>query len=74
VVVGVVFRGFMGVMGGMQAMGMRDVGVVPCLLMLTGLVGLTMMMRRILVMLGCCLVVVAAFVCLAAHIVLPDED
>jgi hypothetical protein len=33
-----------------------------------------MMMRRILVMLGCCLVVVAAFVCLAAHIVLPDED
>ena len=75
--VGVVLRGFMGMMGGMQAMGMRDVGVVPCLLMLTGLVvlgGLTVMMRRILVMLGCSLVVIAAVMRLAAHVVLPDVD
>jgi hypothetical protein len=75
--VGVVLRGFMGMMGGMQAVGMRHVGVVPRLLMLAGLVvlgGLAVMMRRILVMLGCSLVVIAAVMRLAAHVVLPDVD
>jgi hypothetical protein len=67
---GVMLRGFVSVMGGMQAMGMCDVGVVTGLFMLAALIvlgRLAVMVRRALVVLGGGLVVLAALVGFCAH-------
>jgi hypothetical protein len=75
--VGVVLRGLVRVMRRVQAVGVRHMGVMPCLLVITGFVmlgRLAMMMRGILVMLGCDVVMVPALVRLAAHAALPDKD
>ena len=71
---GVVLCGLMSVMGRMQAMRVRDMGVMPSLFVVPGLVmtgSLAMMVGRALVMLGRGLMVVAALVRLAAHIGVP---
>ena len=72
---GVVLGGFVSVMGGVQAMGVRHMRVMSRLLMLTGIVmfgRLAVMVRGILVMLGRDLVMTAALVRLAAHVVLSS--
>jgi hypothetical protein len=67
---GVMFGGLVRVMRGMQAMGMRDVGVMAGLLMLAALVvlgRLAVMVRRALMVLGGGLVVLAAVVSFRGH-------
>jgi hypothetical protein len=67
---GVMLRGFVSVMGGMQAVGMRDVGVMTGLFMLAALMvsgRFAVMVRRALMVLGGCLVVLAALVGICAH-------
>jgi hypothetical protein len=62
---GVLLRGLMSMMGRMQAMCMRDMGMMTCLFMMAGFVvlrSLAMMARRVLVMLGRSLMVAARFV------------
>jgi len=69
----VVFRGFVLVMGRMQSMRMRDVGVMARLLVIACFVMLgrfTMMVRGSVMMLGCHLVVAATLVGLRAHVAL----
>src|ERR1700704_5677115 len=75
VMLGVVLGGFVSVMGGVQAMGVRHMRVMSRLLVLTGIVvlgRLAVMVRGILVMLGRDLVMTAALVRLAAHVVLSS--
>jgi hypothetical protein len=70
---GVLLRGLMSMMGRMQAMCMRDMGMMTCLFMMAGFVvlrSLAMMARCVLVMLGCGLMVAAGFV-FRAHVALP---
>jgi hypothetical protein len=71
----VVFRGLAPMMGRVQAMRMRHVGVMAGLLVITAFVmfgRLTVMMRSGLVMLGCEFVVVATFFRFRAHVALPS--
>jgi hypothetical protein len=71
----VVFRGLAPMMGRVQSMRMRHVGVMAGLLVITAFVmfgRLTVMMRSGLVMLGCEFVVVATFVHFRAHVALPS--
>jgi hypothetical protein len=73
VVLGVMLRGLVAVMGCMQFMRMRHVGVMARLLMIARFVVLgrfTMVVRGSLVMLGRELVVVATLVRLRAHVAL----
>jgi len=61
----VVLARFLGVIGGVQMLPVRNVGVMPSLFRITGFVmfgRFTMMMRGKLVMLGCALVMLRAFV------------
>ena len=72
-VLSVVFRGFVLVMGRMQSMRMRDVGVMARLLVIACFVMLgrfTMMVRGSLMMLGGHLVVAATLVAFRAHFAL----
>jgi hypothetical protein len=71
---GVVLCRLLGMMGGMQPMRMRHVGVMTGLLMIAAFImlgGLTMMVRGVLVMLGRILVMLAARVRLRAHVIHP---
>jgi hypothetical protein len=71
VVLGVVFRGLVAMMGRMQSMRMRDMGVMPGLLVIAFVVvfgRFTMMVRGSLMMLGRGLVVAATLVRLRAHV------
>jgi hypothetical protein len=73
VVFSVVFRGLVAMMGRMQSMRMRDMGVMPGLLVIAFVVvfgRFTMMVRGSLMMLRCGLVVAAALVRLRAHVAL----
>jgi len=73
VVLGVMLRGLVAVVGRMQFMRMRHVGVMARLLMLARFIvlgGFTMVVRGSLVMLGRELVVAAALVRLRAHVAL----
>jgi len=68
------FRGLVSMMGRVQPMCMRHVGMMAGLLVITVLVmfgGFTMMVRSGLVMVGCQFVVVATFVRFRAHVALP---
>jgi hypothetical protein len=68
---GVVLGGFMSVMGRVQAVRMRDMGVMPGLFVVPGLVVLgsfTMMVGGVLVMLGGGLMVAATLVVRRAHL------
>lgn len=85
--IGVMLRGFVAVMGRMQSMCVRNVSVMPGLLVVAGLVVLrsfAMVTGSVLVMLSGRMMVVAAFV-LRAHVLLslsarrrhagyPDEE
>ena len=74
VVLGVVFRGLLPMMGRMQFMRMRHVGVMAGLLVIAVFVmfgRLAVVMRSGLVMLGCEFVVAATFVLFRTHIALP---
>jgi hypothetical protein len=71
----VVFRGLVPMMGRVQFVRMRHVGVMAGLLVITAFVmfgRFTVMMRSGLVMLGCEFVVVATFVRFPAHVALPS--
>jgi hypothetical protein len=73
VILGVVFCGLVTVVGRMQSMRMRDVSVMPGLLMITGFIVLgrfTMMVGGALVMIGGALVVLATLMRLRAHVAL----
>jgi hypothetical protein len=73
VVLGVMLRGLVAVMGRMQFMRMRHVGVMARLLMIARFVvlgGFTMVVRGSLVMLGRELVMAATLVRLRAHVAL----
>ena len=70
---GVVLGGFLTVVTRVQAVGMRHMRMMAGLFVVARLVmlgGFTVMTRRVLVMLGCGFVVIAAFVCLRAHVAL----
>lgn len=74
VVLGVMLRGLVAVMGRMQFMRMRHVGVMARLLVIARFVvlgGFTMVVRGSLVMLGRGLVVAATLVRLRAHVRSP---
>jgi hypothetical protein len=71
VVLGVVLGGLVPVMGRMQSVPVRDVGVMPGLLMIAGFIMLcrfTMMVGSALVVIRGSLVMLAALVRLRAHI------
>ena len=71
----VVFRGLAPMMGRVQSMRMRHVGVMAGLLVITAFVmfgRFTVMMRSGLVMLGCEFVVVANFVRIPDHVALTS--
>jgi hypothetical protein len=73
VVLGVMLRGLVAVMGRMQFMRMRHVGVMAGLLVIARFVVLgrfTMVVRGSLMMLGCHLVVAATLVGFRAHVAL----
>jgi hypothetical protein len=75
VVFRVVFRGLLPMMGRMQSMRMRHVGVMAGFLVIAMFVmfgGLAVVMRSGFVMLGCGLVVAATFVLFRTHIALPS--
>ena len=68
-------RGLVAVMGRMQFMRMRHVGVMAGFLVIAMFVmfgGLAVVMRSGLVMLGCEFVVTATFVLFRTHIALPS--
>jgi hypothetical protein len=70
---GVLLCGLVAVMGRMQAMCMRDMGMMTCLFMMAGFVvfrSLAMMVRRVLVMLGRGLMMAAGFVFARGHVAL----
>jgi hypothetical protein len=72
----VVFRGLVPMVGGVQSMRMRNVGMMAGLLVITFVVmfgRFTVMMRRGLVMLGCEFVVAAGFVRFRTHVALPPS-
>jgi hypothetical protein len=72
VMLGMVFGGLVAVMRRMQAVGVRQVGVMTGLVVVVVAVvlgGRAMMLGGFLVVLGCCLVMAAAFVAFA-HIIL----
>ena len=71
----VVFRGLLPMMGRMQSMRMRHVGVMAGLLVIAVAVmfgRLAVVMGSGLVMLGCEFVVAATFVLFRTHIALPS--
>jgi hypothetical protein len=75
VMFGVMLRGLLPMMGRVQSMRMRHVGVMAGLLVITAFVmfgRFTVMMRSGLVMVGCGLVVAATFVRLRTHVALPS--
>jgi hypothetical protein len=75
VVLRVVFRGLLPMMGRMQSMRMRHVGVMAGFLVIAMFVmfgGLAVVMRSGFVMLGCGLVVAATFVLFRTHIARPS--
>jgi hypothetical protein len=68
-------RGLLAMMGRVQSMRMRHVGMMAGLLVITAFVmfgRFTVMMRSGLVMVGCGLVVAATFVRLRTHVALPS--